>query len=60
MFHSFAFDFSVWEIYGALLFGGRLVIVSHEESRSPEAFRRLLARARGSRSSIRPRRPSAS
>ncbi len=42
MFHSFAFDFSVWEIYGALLFGGRLVIVSHEVSRSPESFRRLL------------------
>ena len=43
MFHSFAFDFSVWEIYGALLFGGRLVVVSHETARSPEAFRRLLA-----------------
>ena len=42
MFHSFAFDFSVWEIYGALLSGGRLIIVSHEVSRSPEAFRRLL------------------
>ncbi len=42
MFHSFAFDFSVWEIYGAILFGGRLVIVSHEVSRSPEAFHKLL------------------
>ncbi|MFJ7922611.1 amino acid adenylation domain-containing protein [Lysinibacillus fusiformis] len=27
LFHSYCFDFSVWEIYGALLYGGRLVIV---------------------------------
>ncbi len=27
MFHSHCFDFSVWEIYGALLFGGKLVII---------------------------------
>ena len=27
LFHSFAFDFSVWEIWGALLYGGRLVVV---------------------------------
>lgn len=38
LFHSFAFDFSVWEIWGALLFGGRLVIVPHWVSRSPDAF----------------------
>ena len=43
MFHSFGFDFSVWEIYGALLLGGRLVVVNHETSRSPAAFRQLLA-----------------
>jgi amino acid adenylation domain-containing protein len=43
MFHSFAFDFSVWEIYGALLYGGRLVIVPYWISRSPEAFYELLA-----------------
>ena len=30
MFHSVAFDFSVWEMYGALLFGGKLVLVSDE------------------------------
>jgi amino acid adenylation domain-containing protein len=42
-FHSFAFDFSVWEIWGALLHGGRLVVVPHGVSRSPEAFRALLA-----------------
>ncbi|MFD2211792.1 amino acid adenylation domain-containing protein [Virgibacillus halophilus] len=41
-FHSYAFDFSVWEIWGALLYGGRLVIVPHEISRSPVAFLQLL------------------
>jgi len=35
LFHSFAFDFSVWEIWGALLHGGRLVVVPHSVSRSP-------------------------
>lgn len=43
MFHSFAFDFSVWEIWGALLYGGRLVVVPFEISRDPAAFYRLLA-----------------
>ncbi len=43
LFHSFAFDFSVWEIWGALLHGGRLVVVPHEVSRAPEAFHALLA-----------------
>lgn len=42
-FHSSAFDFSVWEIWGALLHGGRLVMVSAEQSRSPADFYRLLA-----------------
>jgi amino acid adenylation domain-containing protein/non-ribosomal peptide synthase protein (TIGR01720 family) len=41
-FHSAAFDFSVWEIWGSLLSGGRLVVVSHETSRSPADFLRLL------------------
>ncbi|MBW4566490.1 MAG: amino acid adenylation domain-containing protein [Tolypothrix carrinoi HA7290-LM1] len=44
LFHSFAFDFSVWEIWGALLYGGKLVVVPYLESRSPEAFRALLLR----------------
>ncbi|HEV2734290.1 MAG TPA: amino acid adenylation domain-containing protein, partial [Longimicrobiaceae bacterium] len=44
LFHSYAFDFSVWEIWGALLHGGRLVVVPHEVSRSPEAFLGLLRR----------------
>ncbi|HKR64377.1 MAG TPA: amino acid adenylation domain-containing protein, partial [Thermoanaerobaculia bacterium] len=42
LFHSFAFDFSVWEIFGALLYGGRLVIVPYWITRSPETFSRLL------------------
>ncbi len=44
LFHSFAFDFSVWEIWGALLHGGRLVVVPLEVSRSPEDFYALLCR----------------
>ena len=40
LFHSYAFDFSVWEIWGALLYGGRLVVVPYLVSRSPEAFHR--------------------
>jgi amino acid adenylation domain-containing protein len=44
MFHSAAFDFSVWEIWGALLFGGRLVVVPDETCRSPHRFRELLRR----------------
>ncbi len=43
LFHSYAFDFSVWEIWGALLYGGRLVVVSYLVSRSPEVFYELLA-----------------
>ncbi len=46
MFHSVAFDFSVWEIWGALLHGGRLVVVPHDISRSPDAFHSLLVRER--------------
>ena len=42
LFHSYAFDFSVWEIWGALNHGGRLVVVPYNVSRSPEAFCELL------------------
>ena len=42
LFHSHAFDFSVWEVWGALLYGGRLVIVPFLTSRSPEDFYHLL------------------
>ncbi|MFD0269308.1 amino acid adenylation domain-containing protein, partial [Streptomyces sp. NPDC127106] len=46
LFHSYAFDFSVWELWGPLLYGGRLVVVPFEVSRSPEAFWRLLVEQR--------------
>ena len=42
LFHSFAFDFSVWEIWGALRYGGTLVLVPHAITRSPRAFYRLI------------------
>ncbi|MFB7876377.1 non-ribosomal peptide synthase/polyketide synthase [Nocardia sp. NPDC056064] len=42
MFHSYAFDFSVWELWGALLHGGSVVLVDYFTSRSPEQFRELL------------------
>ena len=44
MFHSYAFDFSVWEIWGALLTGGRVVVVSEIISRDPDAFLDLISR----------------
>uniref|UniRef100_UPI00037D6C53 non-ribosomal peptide synthetase n=1 Tax=Nocardiopsis potens TaxID=1246458 RepID=UPI00037D6C53 len=43
MFHSAAFDFSVWELWGALAWGGRLVVVPFDVSRSPDRFLELLA-----------------
>ncbi|HSL81347.1 MAG TPA: amino acid adenylation domain-containing protein, partial [Thermoanaerobaculia bacterium] len=46
LFHSPAFDFSVWELWGALAHGGRLEVVPYWASRSPEALRALLAARR--------------
>ncbi|WP_156658187.1 non-ribosomal peptide synthetase, partial [Mycobacterium kyorinense] len=43
-FHSYAFDFSVWEIWGALLHGGRLVVVPEQVARSPQDFHALCVR----------------
>ncbi len=42
--HSLAFDFSVWEIFGALLGGGRLVVVPEAVVRSPEDLHAVLVR----------------
>ncbi|WMS87315.1 non-ribosomal peptide synthetase [Pleionea litopenaei] len=42
VFHSFAFDFSVWEIWGGLLTGGRLVIVPFDTSRDSNLFSNLV------------------
>ncbi len=44
VFHSFAFDFSVWEIWGALTSGARLVVVPVETVQSPDDFCQLLFR----------------
>jgi amino acid adenylation domain-containing protein len=46
LFHSYAFDFSVWEIWGVLLYGARLVIVPYDVSRSPKDFYNLLVNER--------------
>ncbi|WP_221358983.1 amino acid adenylation domain-containing protein [Streptomyces beigongshangae] len=46
LFHSYAFDFSVWEIWGALMYGGRLVVVPCEVGRSPSRMLDLLAAER--------------
>ncbi|NUS95007.1 MAG: amino acid adenylation domain-containing protein, partial [Nocardia sp.] len=42
LFHSYAFDFSVWELWGPLLFGGTSVVVDYYTTRSPEQFLELL------------------
>ncbi|WP_323379566.1 amino acid adenylation domain-containing protein, partial [Streptomyces durbertensis] len=42
LFHSFAFDFSVWEMWGALTSGGRVVVVPYEVSRDADAFYALV------------------
>jgi amino acid adenylation domain-containing protein/non-ribosomal peptide synthase protein (TIGR01720 family) len=42
LFHSFCFDFSVWEMYGALLFGGKLIVVSKEIAKDTEQFYNII------------------
>ncbi|WP_018045648.1 non-ribosomal peptide synthetase [Methylobacterium sp. 88A] len=44
LFHSYGFDFSVWETFGALCHGGRLVVVPREVARAADAFLDLLVR----------------
>ncbi|MGO4615838.1 amino acid adenylation domain-containing protein [Nocardia sp. 2YAB30] len=56
MFHSYAFDFSVWEMWGPLLYGGTLVVVDYLTSRSPEQFLELL---RGEQVTVLNQTPSA-
>lgn len=43
LFHSYAFDFSVWEIWGALLHGGRLVVVPRAVAQSTPDFYQLVS-----------------
>lgn len=45
LFHSPAFDFSVWEMWGCWLTGGRLAVAPYAVSRAPDAFDALLRRA---------------
>jgi amino acid adenylation domain-containing protein len=42
LFHSFAFDFTVWEIWGALHYGGKLVVVPQTVAKSPDEFYALM------------------
>ena len=42
LFHSFCFDFSIWEIFGALLFGGKLIVVSELIAKDPFEFITLI------------------
>jgi non-ribosomal peptide synthetase component F len=42
MFHSYGFDFSVWEMYGATLYGGKLIVVSEENAKDSAAFLALI------------------
>lgn len=44
MFHSYCFDFSVWEMYGALLYGGKLIMVSKMTARDTREYLMLLKR----------------
>jgi len=46
MFHSYAFDFSVWEMYGALLYGGTLVVIPEHVMKDPALFFELLVKHR--------------
>ncbi|MBV5280531.1 MAG: amino acid adenylation domain-containing protein, partial [Actinobacteria bacterium] len=42
LFHAFSFDFSVWEMFGALLYGGCITIVPHLTAQDPRQFLKLL------------------
>ena len=44
LFHSYTFDFSVWEMWGAVRFGGCLVLPSYQETRDPALFHQLVLR----------------
>ena len=44
LFHTYTFDFSTWEIYASLLFGGKLIIVPKETTLNPKDFLDLLVK----------------
>ena len=42
MFHAYNFDFSVWEMYGALLYGGKLVVIPKMIAKDPKLYLEIL------------------
>ncbi|MGH9762573.1 MAG: amino acid adenylation domain-containing protein, partial [Blastocatellia bacterium] len=42
MFHSYSFDFAVWEMYGALLYGGVVIVVEDDVRKDPRLFANLI------------------
>jgi syringomycin synthetase protein SyrE len=46
MFHSYAFDFSVWEIFGALMYGGKICVVPEAVRADPSLFVSFITRER--------------
>lgn len=46
MFHSYAFDYSVWELWGALLNGAKVIILPYKVTRDPEMFYDLVFQKR--------------
>ncbi|MCP4157717.1 MAG: AMP-binding protein, partial [bacterium] len=42
MFHSYCFDFSVWEMYGALLYGGKLIVIGEMARKDPMQYLEIL------------------
>jgi amino acid adenylation domain-containing protein len=46
LFHSYCFDFSVWEMYGALLYGGKLIVIPQMVTRDPHLYLEILKKER--------------
>jgi amino acid adenylation domain-containing protein len=46
LFHSYCFDFSVWEIFGPLVYGGKLAVISRVTARDPRQFLKILVKQR--------------
>jgi amino acid adenylation domain-containing protein len=44
--HAVSFDFSVWEIFGAFLFGGRLIVAPRQRIRATDQFLGMLEQYR--------------
>lgn len=46
LFHSSSFDFSVWELFGSLLHGSKLVVIDYSTTQDPERFYEILCKER--------------